>query len=181
MWKYLSSLALIGLWTALSPLGLPATPLLLAGGVVFGPALGTLYNTIGATLGGGAAFLLARLLGRDLIVHLISEQRLARAERLMDHYGFSSLVTIRLLPIPFVLVNFGAALAGVRFTSFFLATAIGMVPMVFVLTFFYASLGSLTTGPDRGTLIWLVTALVLMSGLALLRFHLTARSGRQDR
>lgn len=175
-----SPLALIGLWTALSPLGLPATPLLLAGGVIFGPWLGTLYNIIGATLGGVAAFLFARVLGRDLILHLLSERSLARVERLLDHYGFSSLVSIRLVPIPFVMVNFGAALAGVPFGTFFLSTAIGMVPMVFVLTFFYATLGNLTTGPDRGTLIWLVAALVLMSGLALLRLYLRGRSGRQQ-
>jgi len=175
-----SPLALIGLWATLSPLGLPATPMLLAGGVIFGPWLGTLYNTIGATLGGGAAFLFARILGRDLVVHLLNERRLARVERLMDHHGFASLVTIRLLPFPFVMVNFGAALVGVRFTTFFLATAIGMVPMVFVLTFFYASLGSLTTSPDRSALLWLLMALALMSGLAFLRFYLTARRGRKQ-
>ena len=34
--KWWSPLALIGMWTLLSPLGTPATPFLLTGGVVFG-------------------------------------------------------------------------------------------------------------------------------------------------
>lgn len=171
-------LGLIGLWTLLSPLGLPATPLLLAGGVVYGPWLGTLYNTIGATLGAGAAFLFARLLGRDLIVHLLGERRVARVEKLLDHYGFSSLITIRLLPLPFLIANFGAALAGVRFGPFFLATAIGMVPMVFTLTFLYATLADLTTGQGQETLMWLGAALALMAGLAILRLFLRGRESR---
>ena len=172
-------LALIGLWTVLSPLGIPATPMMLAGGVIFGPWLGTLYNLIGAALGGATSFFFAHVLGRDLIVHLLGEKGLARVERLLDHHGFSSLLNLRLLPIPFAVVNFGAALAGVRFSTYFVASTLGLAPMVFVLTFFYASLGSLTTSPDRSSLIWLVAALALMSGFAFLRFYLRGRARQQ--
>jgi uncharacterized membrane protein YdjX (TVP38/TMEM64 family) len=173
-------LALIALWTLLSPLGIPATPMMLAGGVIFGPWLGTLYNLIGASLGSATSFLFAHLLGRDLVAHLSGEKGLARVEILLENHGFSSLLNLRLLPIPFAVVNFGAALAGMRFSTYWAASTLGLTPMIFVLTFFYASLGSLTTSPDRSSLIWLVGALALMAGFSFLRFYLRRRARQQS-
>jgi len=44
---------------------IPSAPLAFAGGLFFGPTLGTLYSVVGATVGAGAAFLIARGLGRS--------------------------------------------------------------------------------------------------------------------
>ena len=59
-------LVLIGLYVVLSPSGLPISPLIWAGGIVFGVWWGWLYNFLGALLGATASFLFARALGRDL-------------------------------------------------------------------------------------------------------------------
>ena len=171
-----SPVALIALWTFLSPLGLPGTPLLLAGAVVFGPWWGFLYNLTGATLGAMASFLFARVLGHDLVAHVLGEARIERIERRMEHYAFWSLLTLRLFPIPWPVFNFGAALAGIRFGQFVLSTAIGMIPQMFVWNFFYASLGSATVRQDRQTLTWIVLAFVLLTALGLLRLILLRRS-----
>jgi len=166
-----SPLALIGLWTALSPLGAPGTPFLLAGGIVFGPWWGSLYNLIGAVLGAATSFLFARLLGHDLVGHVFGEERLVRLERRIEHYGFWSMASLRLIPIPWPIINFGAALAGLPFWRYVVATTVGLVPQVFVFTFFYASLGSVTTGgPGRQATLWLFVALALLTLLALVRF-----------
>lgn len=45
---------------------LPGSILVIAGGIVFGPLLGTLLSLIAATLASSCSFLLARWLGRDL-------------------------------------------------------------------------------------------------------------------
>jgi uncharacterized membrane protein YdjX (TVP38/TMEM64 family) len=171
-----SPLALIGIWTLLSPLGLPGSVPLLAGAVVFGPWWGFLYNQIGATLGAVTSFLFARLLGHDLVAHLLGEERLARMERRMAHYGFWSLLTLRMFPIPFALFNFGAALAGVTLGQFTLSTTLGLAPQLFVWNFFYASLGSATASHDRQTLVWIVVAFALLLGLGLFRLVLLRRS-----
>jgi uncharacterized membrane protein YdjX (TVP38/TMEM64 family) len=173
-----SPLALIGLWVVMSPLGLPASPLVAAGGILFGAAWGTLYNCVGALLGGSATFYFARLLGRDLVVQLLGEARVAGIERRLEDHGFRSLVGIRLLPLPWPLVNFGAALAGFRFAPFLGATALGLAPVVFVYTFFFASPVGATTAQGRARLTQLGVAIAVLALLGALRVLVRRRSPR---
>jgi phospholipase D1/2 len=130
---------LIGGYLVLSPVGVPATPLMIAGGVVFGGALGTLYNAAGVILGSAASYFLGRLLGRDFVRHLAGP-RLRKVETAIGRRGFWSLVAVRFLPLPFPLVNYGAALAGVRPSLFLATTALGIAPTVAIYTFFFAAL-----------------------------------------
>lgn len=131
-------LVLIGLYTVLAVVGVPLSPLLVAG-AVFGALYGTIYSTIGLFLGATASFLLGKLLGRDFVVHLTGE-RLRRAERLFERHGFWPLVQTRFLPLPFLAVNYGAALAGVRPSRFIIAAVVGLVPSTWLHTFFIAHL-----------------------------------------
>lgn len=131
-------LALVGLYVLTSPLGLPASPLMLAGGVVFGALSGGLYNVIGTFLGAAVSFGLGKLLGRDL-VEQIGGKRLRRVEKIIARQGFWPLVGVRFLPIPFPIINYGAALAGVRPATFLITTALGLAPSVFIWTYLAAS------------------------------------------
>jgi len=141
-----SPLVLVILYTVLAPVGMPMVPLLL-GGAVFGPVFGAAYNTIGLLLGAVASYFLARWLGRDFVFQITGD-RLRRAERAFDRHGFWPLVQTRFLPLPFPLVNFGAALAGVRPAKFVIATVIGVLPSTLVHTYFMARLIS-SSGTDR--------------------------------
>lgn len=174
-----SPLALIGLWMLLSPLGAPGSPFLLAGGVVFGAAWGTLYNMIGAVLGAVSTYLFARVLGHDLVAHFLGEERMVRLERRIEHYGFWSLASLRLIPLPWPVVNFGAAFAGVRPWLFLSSTIVGLLPMIFVFTFFYASLGGMTRG-GQDAAMWLFAGLALMVLLAVVRFLVRRRTPMND-
>lgn len=171
-----SPLALIGLWGLLSPLALPASPLLLAGGAIFGTWWGTLYNSLGALLGASLTFFFARLMGRDLVVHLLGEDRFSRIEKRLDLYGFWALVGIRFVPLPWPVVNFGAALGGYRFLPFLAATVIGVVPMIFVYTLFAASLVGVTTEESKGAIVRFAVALSVLTLLGLLRVLVRRRS-----
>jgi uncharacterized membrane protein YdjX (TVP38/TMEM64 family) len=93
-------LALVGLYLVLCPLGLPATPLMIAGAVVFGPWLGTLYGFIGLMLGAIASYLLAKRMGGELIQHYAGH-RLRPIERALARHGFWYLVGARFFPLPF--------------------------------------------------------------------------------
>lgn len=136
-----SPLALVGLYVVLAPLGLPMTPLIVAGGAIFGTAWGTLYNLLGAFLGATASFLVGRYLGRDLVVHL-ARGRLDRVEKLLRRHGFWALVRVRFLPLPFALINFGAALAGIRLPVFLASALVGLAPSMLLYTYFAAALSS---------------------------------------
>jgi uncharacterized membrane protein YdjX (TVP38/TMEM64 family) len=167
-------LALIGLWAVLSPLALPATPLMLAGGAVFGPWLGTLYNWIGAITGAATTYFFARLLGHDLVAHLLGEERLSRLEDRISAYGFWALAGIRLIPIPWPAVNFAAALSGYPFTSFLASTMVGIGPILFVFSLFAASLVDVA-GNSEQAVVKFVIALAALGLFGVLRIWLRHR------
>lgn len=158
-------LALVGLYVIVSPTGLPVSPLVWSGGVVFGIWWGWLYNFLGALLGASVSYLLARALGRDLILHLTSESLLQRTEKLLERHGFWTLVRIRFLPIPFAIINFGAALAGIRWSVFISSSILGLAPSMVIWTYFGYALFTVTTADRhiaiRNVILALALALLL--------------------
>ncbi len=145
-------LALIGTYIVLCPLFVPASPMMIAGGVVFGPVWGTLYNITGTFLGGSLTYFLGRFLGRDFVRHVLGN-RLKKVEQRIARRGFWSLVGIRFLPVPYPLVNYTAALAGVRPALFLPTTAIGLIPGNIVFTYFASLIPRAAKGGDRSSLI----------------------------
>lgn len=154
-----SPLALLGLYAVLCPLGVPASPILFAGGFVFGTALGGLYNFLGTFLGAALSYGLGRVLGRDFVVH-VAGKALRPVERKLSRLGFWALARVRFLPIPFPLVNYGAALTGIRSTVFLGSTALGLAPAVWIYTWFAAALAGAAAGERGQLLLQLVGALL---------------------
>lgn len=161
-------LALVGLYALLAPLGVPISPLVLAGGVVFGPAWGALYNFLGTMSGAALSHLLATALGRDLVVHLAGERLVARGEALLERHGFWTLVRVRFVPIPFAVVNYTAALAGFRLPGFLLASAIGLAPTMVIYTYFGHALVGVATENRQAVVGQLVVVIVLVFLLTFL-------------
>lgn len=127
--------ALVAVFGVTTPMGFPASPMVVAGGMVFGPLLGTAYNVLGLLAGAMITFWIGRGLGRDAVLHLAGP-RLKRAEAVFHKRGFWPLVQVRFLPIPFPIVSYAAALAGVSQFRFFLTTLLGLIPATAVHTYF---------------------------------------------
>lgn len=165
-----SPLLLIALFVVLCPLGLPASPLMLTGGIVFGAAWGTLYNFLGTLGGAVGGYLLARHLGTDLLRHFAGA-RLRRIERLLARHGFWYMAGVRFLPLPFPAVNFAMALGGVRLGTFTLASALGLAPAIAIWTYFaaaiYEAATSQTTGPDSRQLVVRLTVALALVGFII--------------
>jgi uncharacterized membrane protein YdjX (TVP38/TMEM64 family) len=170
--------ALILSYIVLCPLGVPASPMMIAGGMVFGPVWGSVYNVLGTFLGGTATYFMGRGLGRDFVRHLAGN-KLKRVERLISRRGFWGLVGIRFLPIPYPLVNYTAALTGIRPGLFMTTTAIGLIPGATVYTYFAALLPKAASGDLSG----IVGKLAIASGTLLLLTFIpqiwTARKRRE--
>ncbi len=130
-----SPLLLTGLYVVSAPVALPMTPLVAGGAVVFGPYLGSLYNTVGLMLAATSAYYVGKALGRDFIVHLAGP-RLRRAERVFERRGFWPLVQVRFIPIPFWLVSYGAAMAGVQLPRFLITSTLGVIPATVMHSYF---------------------------------------------
>jgi uncharacterized membrane protein YdjX (TVP38/TMEM64 family) len=132
----LAILAYIGLYAAAVAVSVPgAWFLTVAGGFLFGLAIGAPAAVAGATLGATIIFLIARTaLGEPLL-----RRAGPRAKQLADGFradAFSYLLFLRLVPVfPFFLVNLVPAFAGVGLATFVIATALGIIPGALVFSF----------------------------------------------
>jgi len=113
----------------------PATLFTLAGGVLFGPLLGTLYTLLGATVGAALAFLIARYIASDWIVR----QSRGRFKQLIEGVaaeGWHFVAFVRLVPIfPFFLLNYALGLTKIKFIPYITATFICTFPGVAAITY----------------------------------------------
>lgn len=155
-------------YAGVAAFGLPATPLTLAGGAIFGTALGSLLNWLGAVLGATGSFLLARRLGRDAFRQLVGRWG-DRLDELGERRGFATLLRLRLLPVvPFNVLSFAAGLAGVTLRAYVAATALGIIPGTIVYTYFADSLLAGVEGASRQAFARAAVAAALLLALSFL-------------
>lgn len=169
-------LLLVLSFVVLCPLGVPASPMLVAGGMVWGVLWGSVYNVLGTFLGAGSTYWLGRVLGRDLVHHLFG-RKLRRVERMVARRGgFWSLAGIRFLPLPFALVNYCAAFVGIRPGLFLTSTFAGLALTVPFFTYFAHALSRAATGERSGVYVQLGVAMSLFFLVTFLpRFWLTRK------
>jgi uncharacterized membrane protein YdjX (TVP38/TMEM64 family) len=89
-----------------------------------------------------------------------------RIDRLLEQaagHGFLAVLTMRLLPVaPFTLVNIFVGTIPIRFRDFILASVVGRIPGMIVLTFAGLQLEQLLRNPGVGSFIALIVVLVLV-------------------
>ncbi len=183
-----SFLAIYAVATALSVPG--AAILTMAGGFLFGAALGTLCSVVAATLGAVVVFSAAKTgLGEPLKAK--AGPRLKKMEAGFRENAFNYLLILRLIPVfPFWLVNLASALLGVSARTFLAATFIGIIPGGFVYALVGAGLGSLLEGQEDFSVSAVLTpeiiaALIGLAALSALpviyrRWKSTRRSRSDD-
>lgn len=112
----------------------PYTVLTALGALLFGAYWGFVYVWAGAMLGASTSFVIGRTLGRDFAAHLIGD-RLRKYDDSIERNGFTTVLYLRLIYLPYSLLNFGMGLTKVRFRDFFFATGVAMfvVTIIFVL------------------------------------------------
>jgi len=160
-------LVFIGVYAAATVLFLPGSVLTLAGGALFGPLWGTLYNLVGATLGAALAFLVARYLGRDW-VEARARGRLGRLVEGVAAEGWRFVAFTRLVPlVPFNLLNYVLGLTPIPLPHYLVATLVFMLPGAFAYTYLgYAGREALAGG--EGLIQKGLIALALLAAVAFL-------------
>lgn len=126
--KALTIAAYMGIYILATALSLPgATILTLAGGALFGLALGTVLVSFASTIGATCAFFVARYLLRDSIQDKFGE-KLQVINDGIEKEGAFYLFTMRLLPIfPFFVINLVMGLTPIKTATFFFVSQIGML------------------------------------------------------
>lgn len=118
----------VGLYAIGAVLFAPGALFALAGGAMFGPALGTFLNLTGATIGASTAFLIARYLAGDWVAQKTGG-RLKRMMEGVENEGWRFVAFIRLVPVfPFNLSNYAFGLTRIPFLSYAVTSFITMAP-----------------------------------------------------
>ncbi|SCX81716.1 Uncharacterized membrane protein YdjX, TVP38/TMEM64 family, SNARE-associated domain [Desulfoluna spongiiphila] len=126
---------------------LPASPLTLAAGLLFGPALGLACTMVGATGGATLAFLVSRYLAGDWVRGKVAGTGLERLDRKVAEEGWKAVAFTRLVPVfPFFLLNYAFGLTRVRLSHYVAATFVCMFPATLAFILFSSSLLDLLQG-----------------------------------
>ena len=128
------------LYLGLEILAVPAIPLTMAAGLIFGPAQGTAMVSVSATAAATASFLIARYALRDRVKAIADENpKFAAIDRAIGEDSFRVVCLLRLSPLlPFALSNYLYGLTSVKLWPYVAGSWLGMLPG----TFAYVSAGA---------------------------------------
>jgi uncharacterized membrane protein YdjX (TVP38/TMEM64 family) len=146
---------------------LPGSVFTIAGGVLFGPWLGTLLNLIGATLGATAAFFIARYLASDWVAARAGG-RLGKLIHGVEREGWRFVALTRLVPLfPFNLLNYALGLTRIPALQYVLASFVCMAPGALAYTWI-GHAGAKAVAGGEGTLQAVLIALGVFAAVAFL-------------
>jgi uncharacterized membrane protein YdjX (TVP38/TMEM64 family) len=155
----------------------PGLPITVLGGVAFGPAWGTLYVWIGATIGLGLAFLVARYAVRSTVERWVrTSPRIARMDGQVAEHGWRIVMLTRVVPIfPFNLQNYAYGITRIGFWPYLITSSICILPATVALTFAGGALSE-GRGDVKRTLGYLAIAGVLLVLISLIPRWIQRRS-----
>ncbi len=146
---------------------LPGLIFTIAGGVLFGPVLGTFYSLTGATVGATLAFLVARYLASDWV----AARTAGRLDRLItgvEREGWRFVAFTRLVPIfPFNLLNYALGLTRIPLLHYVLASYACMLPGAFAYTWI-GHAGAETVAGGRSGINAVLIAIGLLAAVIFL-------------
>ena len=138
----------------------PAMPVTILGGLLFGPVWGTVYSSVGSTLGACGAFLIGRYAARSLVEHWVAgSPALARFDRAATRYGVRLVMVTRVVPlVPYNVQNYVYGITGISLGPYALTSWLGMLPSTVA---FAVAGGALSEGA------WDLRLTLLLIGLAV--------------
>ena len=163
-------LIFVGLYI-LRPLFLFSAGLLtIASGVLFGPIWGVIYTVIGSNLGASLAYVIGRFFGDGLINIQESDKGIGRYVKRMRANSFETVFIMRLIFLPYDLVNYLAGLLRINFVAFITATILGALPGTISFALFGASTGLSEGSPSFDWRVLAASAGIFVLSLVISRF-----------
>ncbi|WOK96529.1 hypothetical protein Cni_G05236 [Canna indica] len=117
-------------YAGLEILAIPAIPLTMSAGLLFGSLTGTIIVSISGTVAAAVAFLIARYFARERILKLVEgNKKFLAIDKAIGENGFRVVTLLRLSPLlPFSLGNYLYGLTSVKFVPYVLGSWLGMLP-----------------------------------------------------
>jgi uncharacterized membrane protein YdjX (TVP38/TMEM64 family) len=167
----------------LRPLLLFSAALLsIAAGFVFGPVWGVIYTVIGSNSSATVAYLVGRFFGRGL---LVDDQATGLVQRYADRLrsnSFVAVMTMRMLFLPYDLVNYLAGFLRIDYKAFITATILGSIPGTFAFVLAGASIqGDFGDGLPGFDPRVFAASLAIFAGSLLIARYLKRRERLSDK
>ena len=177
---WIAPLVFIACYAVSAVFFMPGLLLTLAGGALFGPVYGTLYNLTGATIGATLAFLSARYVAHDWVAKQTGN-RLRQLITGVEKEGWRFVAFTRLVPLfPFNLLNYALGLTNIRLSHYIITSFIFMAPSGAAYTYLgYAGREAAAGGEDVIKKILLAIAVIATIAFAS-RIWLRRRRDRVD-
>ncbi|TQE07939.1 hypothetical protein C1H46_006472 [Malus baccata] len=120
----------VAVYAGLEILAIPAVPLTMSAGLLFGTVVGSILVSISGTVAASVAFLIARYFARERILKMVEgNKKFLAIDKAIGENGFRVVTLLRLSPLlPFSLGNYLYGLTSVKFVPYVLGSWLGMLP-----------------------------------------------------
>ncbi len=163
----LGILIYVGIYVVAAILLIPGSALTLLAGVLYGPIVGTLVVSIGATIGAAGAYVLGRYAFRGSVERATKgKPKFAAIDRAIGKNGPKIVALLRLSPVvPFNLSNYFFGLTSIGFWQYTLVSWVFMLPGTLLYVYLgYAASQAAGSGKSSSVLHWVLVGV----GLALI-------------
>ena len=134
VFAWVAFIGLVILEVVLAPI--PPLVLYIIAGVLFGGFLGGLLTLVGNLIGALIDFKLARKFGQDKIEANMSKRFKRKFDKFFEKYGGFSIFILRVNPLTTSdIVSYLSGLTKIKTWKFFIATGLGLIPMIFIQTY----------------------------------------------
>jgi len=156
-WGYLLFVILL-IISILSPV--PATPIILAGGYVYGLITGSLLAVVSIIIGGSILFLLVKKIGEPLLRMFVDEHHIKHFRHILKKRGKVAALISFVIPLfPSTSIMLVVGLTGVSYITFVTLVILGHLPRFLIINSF---------GADLHTGLTIKTLIVASLGVTLI-------------
>ncbi|WP_447955965.1 TVP38/TMEM64 family protein [Vreelandella sp. EE7] len=158
----------------------PLTLLVVATGLLFGPAWGLFYAILGTLSFSILSYWIGHWLGRDALMDY-GGRHLRGLSGYLSKRGIRTMILINVIPLaPFTLTNMLAGAFHLRFRDYMIGSTLGLVPSLAIIILLGSQLGALLTAASREEVLFALAGLVLGGALLFgLKRYADARSARR--
>ncbi len=161
----------------------PATILMAAAGLLFGPVFGLVVSSLGIASSASLLFWIGRLSGQPF-ARRVGGAFFAAINRQLAHQGIIATAMIRNIPAPFSVVSVVAGATEMRFRDYLVGTLCGLAPLTIALVVLGDRLQALIADPNPKTITVIIAAvaatLLVAYGLQVWANRRRVRSGESN-
>lgn len=151
---------------------MPGMIMVVVGGLVYKPLPGILLSLLGANIGTCITFLMARFFLRDFFAPKLEKSFLAKYADHLETHGIFTMIILRMIMAMAPMVSWMAGISKLSTRDYLIGNAIGLFPMIFLITFMVNRLRSISSMSDLlslETLFLFILFMVVVTAVFILK------------